>query len=135
MGKCSIYRVSINSFPDYTHLFKKLRIIHFFSKTINTWHKILETNLSNGKKKYVCIPRSFLVINVCNRRKILCSPCITIAVKSINNHVTSACVLRTSVLEFALSCVTGLTFLQARHAYYRPCVKLWWTVPVISLTL
>ena len=26
--------------------------------------------------KYVCIPRSFLVINVCNQGKTLCSPCI-----------------------------------------------------------
>ena len=38
--------------------------------------KILETNFSNGKKKYICIPRSFLVINVCNQGKTLCSPCI-----------------------------------------------------------
>jgi len=27
-------------------------------------------------KKYVCVPRSFLVINVRNQRKNLCSPCI-----------------------------------------------------------
>jgi len=27
-------------------------------------------------KKYVCIPRSFLVINVCNQGNNLCSPCI-----------------------------------------------------------
>jgi hypothetical protein len=26
-------------------------------------------------KKCVCIPRSFLVINICNRGKTLCSPC------------------------------------------------------------
>ena len=38
--------------------------------------KILETNLSNVKKEYICIPRSFLVINVCNQGKTLCSPCI-----------------------------------------------------------
>ena len=68
------YRVSIKSFPDYykkttwnTNIFRNI--------TINTWYKILETNLSNGKKKYVCIPRSFLVINVCNQGKTLCSPC------------------------------------------------------------
>ena len=53
--------------------------------TINTRHKILEINLSNGKKKYVCIPRSFLVINVCNQGKILCSPCNTDAfISSLN---------------------------------------------------
>ena len=44
--------------------------------TINTLHKILETNLSSGKK-YVCIARSFLVINVCNQGKTLCSPCVS----------------------------------------------------------
>jgi hypothetical protein len=42
---------------------------------MNTWHKILETNLSNGKKKYIFIPRIFVVINVCNQGKNLCSPC------------------------------------------------------------
>jgi len=30
------------------------------------------------KKKYVCIPRSFLVINVCNQGKTLSSPCTTV---------------------------------------------------------
>jgi len=29
---------------------------------------------------YVCIPRSFLVINVCKMGKILCSPCISLSV-------------------------------------------------------
>ena len=29
--------------------------------------KILKTNLSNGKKKYICIPRSFHIIKVCNQ--------------------------------------------------------------------
>ena len=28
-------------------------------------------------KKYVCIPRSFLVTNVCNQGKTLCSPYTT----------------------------------------------------------
>ena len=28
-----------------------------------------------AKKKYLCFPRSFLVINVCNLGKTLCSPC------------------------------------------------------------
>ena len=37
--------------------------------------KILETDLSNGKKIYICIPRSFTVINVCNEGKTLCPPC------------------------------------------------------------
>ena len=29
-------------------------------------------------KKYVCIPRSLLVINVCNEGKTLCSPCTSV---------------------------------------------------------
>ena len=37
---------------------------------INTWHKILET-----KKKICLYSTSFLVINVCNQVKTLCSPC------------------------------------------------------------
>ena len=52
------------------------------------------------KKKYVCIPRSFLVTNVCNQGKTLCSPCRTIldvavkrknlaAVKDWHDKVTS----------------------------------------------
>jgi hypothetical protein len=53
----------------------------YVQKPTNMWTPVwkctilLETNLSNGKK-YVCIPRSFLVINVCNQGKTLCSPCI-----------------------------------------------------------
>jgi hypothetical protein len=34
------------------------------------------------KKKYVCIPRSFIVINVCNQGKNLCSPCILVSLGS-----------------------------------------------------
>ena len=30
-------------------------------------------------KKYVCVPRSFLVINVCNQGKNLCSPCTSLS--------------------------------------------------------
>jgi len=61
-----------------TFITKKLRGIqtYFCNITINTWHKILETNLNNGKKICVCIPRSFLVINICNQGKNLRSPCI-----------------------------------------------------------
>jgi hypothetical protein len=38
------------------------------------------------KKIYVCIPRSFLVINVCNQGKILCSPCIFNIVNYMWSH-------------------------------------------------
>jgi len=71
------YRVNIKSFPDYKHLlqenFDTSRLCSC-NITINIWHKTLETNLM--VKKNVCIPRSFLVINVCIQGKTLCSPCI-----------------------------------------------------------
>jgi hypothetical protein len=48
-------------------------------------------------KKYVCIPTSFLVINVCNKEKTLCSPCIlhyvrvdSLLLKYLLNYVTHA---------------------------------------------
>ena len=41
--------------------------------------KILETTLSNGKKIYIFVFHySFIVKNVCNRGKNLCSPCISL---------------------------------------------------------
>ena len=50
-------------------------------KPTNTWTPVwrctilLENYPCDGKKKYVCIPRSFLVISACNQGKTLCSPC------------------------------------------------------------
>jgi len=37
-------------------------------------------------KKYVCIPRSFLVMNVFNQGKTLCSPCISEYTYDARNH-------------------------------------------------
>ena len=39
--------------------------------------KLLELSyiLQKKKKNYVCIPGSFLVVNICNQGKNLCSPC------------------------------------------------------------
>ena len=71
----TMYRVSTKSFPCYKYLLQENYVEYNRNITINTRHKILETNLSNGKK-YVCIPRSFLVINVRNQGKTLCSLCI-----------------------------------------------------------
>ena len=61
-----------------TSIARKLRGMQTFFLTCNTTHEVffLENDLSNGTK-YICIPRSFLVINdVCNQGKTLCSPCI-----------------------------------------------------------
>jgi len=40
--------------------------------------KLLELSYILREKKCVCIPRIFLVINVCNQGKNLCSPCIVV---------------------------------------------------------
>jgi len=50
--------------------------------------KLLELSYILKKKIYVCIPRSFLVINVCNQGKTLCSPCRTIIVLVENWSLT-----------------------------------------------
>ena len=42
--------------------------------------KILELRHILKKNIYVCIPRSFLVMNVCNQGKTLCSPCVCVCV-------------------------------------------------------
>ena len=40
-------------------------------------------------KKYVCIPRSFVVANVCNQGKTLCSPCTFIR-NSVHNAFSNS---------------------------------------------
>jgi hypothetical protein len=47
--------------------------------------KLLE--LSYILKKNVCIPRSFLVINVCNQGKTLCSPCRILSINTCRLYV------------------------------------------------
>jgi len=37
-------------------------------------------------KKHVCFPRSFLVINICNQGKTLCSPCMSADVSTLGDH-------------------------------------------------
>jgi hypothetical protein len=72
-----IYRVSIKSFPHYKHLLQEnyMEYKHFLLPLLRLVSKIFE--LSYILKKNVCIPCNFLVINVCNQRKTLCSPCIS----------------------------------------------------------
>jgi len=72
-----IYRVSIKSFPDDKHLLQEnyMEDKHFFFQNVTQLKKFFLQHISVMVKKYVCIPRSFLVINVCNKRKILFSPC------------------------------------------------------------
>ena len=56
---------------------------------INTWHTILETKVM-VKKKYVFIPHSFLVINVCNQGNTLCSPWIISVLRLRNSTIKSS---------------------------------------------
>jgi len=72
-----IYRVSIKSFPDYKHLLQEnyVEYKYIFLPLLKLVSKLL-CHVELHKKIYVCIPRSFLVINVCNEGKTLCSPCI-----------------------------------------------------------
>jgi len=58
-----------------TFITRRLRGIqkeHILKSTNVLLKKLLELRF----EKKVCIPRSFLVINVCNQGKTLCSPCI-----------------------------------------------------------
>ena len=70
--------MSIKSFPDYKRLLQEKyveykHIFLSFLKLVSKKKNFLSYIL---KKKYVYIPRIFLVISVCNQGKILCSPCI-----------------------------------------------------------
>ena len=44
--------------------------------------KLIEWSYILKKKIYVIIPRSFLVINVCNQEKTLRSPCISVHIST-----------------------------------------------------
>ena len=70
------YRVNIKSF-FWLQTFITINLCGIKNLFLNVTQlkNFFTTNLSNGKKKYVCIPRSFLVINVCNQGKTFCSPC------------------------------------------------------------
>ena len=114
------YRVSINSFPDYKYLLqenyaKYKHILLLLLKLVSK--KLLELSYILKKKTYVCIPRGFLVINVCNQGKILCSPCIF-------NFIMTSCdifiTLQTLLSEHAswhmpfYSCSTGDIIAKSR---------------------
>jgi hypothetical protein len=61
---------------EYIHIF--LPLLKFVSKILcHVFIVMLQLLcLLFCYKRYVCIPRSFLVINVCNQKKTLCSFCI-----------------------------------------------------------
>ena len=70
--------MSIKSFPDYIYYKKTTWNTNiFFFYHYLSYLSCLLLELSYILKKKVCIPRSFLVINVCDQGKTLCSPCIS----------------------------------------------------------
>jgi len=84
-----MYRVSIKPFPDYKHLLQEnyVEYKHIFLPLFKLVSKILchvfivmlqLLCLLLCYSCIPCIPRSFLVINVCNQGPTLCSPCISL---------------------------------------------------------
>jgi len=62
---------------EYKHIF--LPLLQLVSKILCNLHYIT-------LKKYVCIPRSFLVIKVCNEGNTLCSPCTYVNSQSLQSN-------------------------------------------------
>ena len=71
-----IYRVSIKFFPGYKHLLQEnyVEYKHISLPLLKLFSKILCHVMF--KKKYVCIPRSFLVINVYNQERCYAHPVV-----------------------------------------------------------
>jgi hypothetical protein len=70
----------MKSFPDYRHLLQKnyMEYKYIFLPLLKSVSRILYHVFIVMLQLYVCIPCSFLVIDVCNQGKTLCSPCINI---------------------------------------------------------
>jgi hypothetical protein len=69
--------VSINSFPDYKHVLQEnyLEYKNSFLLLLQLVSKILCHVFIVMLQLHVCIPRSFIVINIYNQGKTLCSLC------------------------------------------------------------
>ena len=59
-----------------TFIKRKLRRINTFLPFLKLVSKKTSWSNLHFEKKYFCIPRSFLAINICDQGKTLCSPCI-----------------------------------------------------------
>ena len=73
----SLYRVSIKSFPDYKPLLQEnyVEYEHIFLPLLKLVSKILCCVFIVMLQLCVCIPCSFLIINVRNQGNTLCSTC------------------------------------------------------------
>jgi hypothetical protein len=93
-----IYRVSIKSFPVYKHLLQEnyVEYKYIFLPSLKLVSKILCHVFIVILQLYnLCIPRSFLVINVCNQGKTLYLPCSLLQYKRCrritNKHAQRWC--------------------------------------------
>jgi hypothetical protein len=59
----SVYRVSINSFPDYEHLLQEKYVKYFFLN-VTQLKKFFYDTLVHFNIRSFCVPRRFLVINI-----------------------------------------------------------------------
>jgi hypothetical protein len=88
----TLYRVSIRSSPD-TNIYYKKTTWNTKGARVEVYKYVIKKLLELSyisKKKYVCIPRGFLVVNVCNQEKTLCSPCIletNLSLRCINTSI------------------------------------------------
>jgi len=73
-------------------------------------------------KKYVCIPRSFLIINVCNQGKTLCSPCISNKVQRYTVYYIWKLLYMFRVelppiIRSTCNCICSIWYLSHRYCY------------------
>ena len=116
-----IYRVSIKSYPDYKHLLQENYVeykhffYHYLSQFLNFYSMCLLF-------VYVCIPRSFLVINVCSQGKTLCSPCISnkmqrYTVYFIWKLLYMFRVVTLPIIRKAKNCIYSIWYLSDHYCY------------------
>jgi hypothetical protein len=87
-------------------------------------------------KKYVCIPRSSLVINVCNQGKTLCSPCIWHCTEIQINQPTRCNSFTSLLLDVYVWLNTFPAPLRPSSGAYNCTTSLWlylWSVAVGEL--
>ena len=101
--------MSIKSFPYYKHLLQEnyVEYKYIFLPLLKLVSKLFVMCLLLSYKKYVCIPRSFLVLNVCKQGKNLCSSCILFSSQEVFNLRSSedAC----KIVQGRVSAIAGGT--------------------------
>ena len=116
--------MSIKFFHEYKHLLQENYVeykhIYFFSKC-NSTQEVYWKLTKVMVKKYVCIPRTFLVINACNQGKALCSPCITLYMLHYDPRHVSSSILLIFRRKNCITSASGIVTLCKRS--YRHTVR------------